>query len=87
MQAVISLDKYIDKMQEVSDLLKQIDTDIEKLRFVTIKEFATVTGWSPTTVQALFNRPDFPSCDYGKEKIALLSAVIKYFEVPRRKEV
>ena len=85
MQATIELDTYIQKMQEVSELLKEIDTNVDKLRFVTVKEFASITGWAPATVQNLFNRPDFPTCDYGKEKIALLSAVIKYFEVPRRK--
>lgn len=86
MQVAIDMDTYINKMQEVSGLLKEIDTSIDKLRFITIKEFSEITGWSPATVQNLYNRPDFPSCDYGKEKIALLSAVIKYFEVPRRKE-
>lgn len=86
MQTTIKLDTYIDKLQEVSELLKQIDTQVDKLRFITIKEFSEITGWAPATVQNLYNRPDFPSCDYGKEKIALLSAVIKYFEVPRRRE-
>lgn len=86
MQAVIEIDTYISKMQEMSKLLKEINTNIDKLKFVTIKEFAEITGWSIPTVQNLYNRPDFPSCDYGKEKVALLSAVIKYFEKPRRKE-
>lgn len=86
MQVAIDMDTYINKLQEVSELLKEIDTSIDKLRFITIKEFSEITGWSSATVQNLYNRPDFPSCDYGKEKIALLSAVIKYFEVPRRKE-
>ena len=43
------------------------------------------TGWSEPTVKNLFNRPDFPSCDFGKEKKAEITAVINYFSVPRRK--
>lgn len=57
-----------------------------ELKFITIKDFMEITGWSEKTVQQLFNRPDFPSTDYGKEKKAEIHAVIDYFKIPRRKE-
>ena len=36
-------------------------------------------------VLELYNKKDFPSCDYGREKIAEINAVRNYFSVPRRK--
>lgn len=55
------------------------------LKFLSVEDFCKVSGWSEKTVQKLYNRPDFPSTDYGKEKKAEIHAVIKYFSVPRRK--
>ncbi len=76
-------------VQLLSELCEKIDTVEEKvkaLRFVTINDVVKATGWTKGTVCALFNRADFPSCDFGKTKVAELSAVIKSFSVPRRKE-
>ena len=58
---------------------------MEEIKFFTIKEFAEISGWSIPTVQKLFNSEDFPSCDYGKEKIVEASALKNYFSVPRKK--
>lgn len=55
------------------------------LNFITIKDFSLLTGWSIRTCQNVFNLPDFPSSDYGKEKIAEVEAVRKFFEQPRRR--
>ena len=37
--------------------------------FYTIKDVAQMTGWSLTTVQKLFNRPDFPTLNFGRSKL------------------
>lgn len=58
----------------------------EKIMFLNIDDVVELTHWSKKKVQELFNRDDFPSCDFGKEKIAEANAVIKYFSVPRRKK-
>lgn len=59
--------------------------ELNENKFYSIKTFVPVIGWSEKTVQELFNTPDFPSTDIGKEKKALGSAIIEYFKVPRRR--
>ncbi len=54
-------------------------------KFYSIKEFTHIIGWSENKVQDLYNIEDFPSCNFGKEKKALGSAIITFFSVPRRK--
>lgn len=80
-----NLDKELEKFKELLTLQKQLSENTKLLRFIGIREMTELTGWSLPTVQNLYNRPDFPSCDFGKEKMAEISAVIKYFSVPRRK--
>ena len=79
------LDEQVEKVKELLIYLKEIEKTTELLRFISIKEFSKITGWSVATVQNLYNRPDFPSTDYGKEKKAELHAIVEYFKVPRRK--
>jgi len=87
MEVVINEDlkKQVDEMKDILDLIEKTRLKADALRFITTREFAELSGWSEPTAQKLFNRDDFPSCDFGKEKIAELSAVIQYFSVPRRK--
>lgn len=87
MQVVIekNLSEQIEDLKEIANCLEQISNSTEKLKFITIKEFAKASGMNEQTVQHLFNRPDFPSCDFGKSKIAEVEAVKKYFSVPRRR--
>ena len=80
-----NLDEQLDKVKEILHYLHEIESTTELLKFITIKEFAEITGWSIPTVQNLYNRKDFPSTDYGKEKKAEIHAIIEYFKVPRRK--
>lgn len=79
------INEKIKEVQQLVDELSELETSLNKLVFVTIEDVCKSTGWSAVTVQNLFNRKDFPSCDYGKTKIAEVSAVKKYFSVPRRK--
>lgn len=81
----VNLDEELAKAKELLELQAKIADEAQMLRFITIKEFMKMSGWSQTTVQNLYNCPDFPCCDYGKEKIAEIHALIKYFSVPRRK--
>lgn len=79
------IDEQIEKLSKLLELEREIDRQSKNLCFISIKEFAEISGWAVITVQNLFNRPDFPSCDFGKEKKAEIHAVIKYFSIPRRK--
>jgi hypothetical protein len=79
-----NLDEQLDKVREIIHYLREIEAISDLLRFITIKEFAEITGWSVPTVQNLYNRPDFPSTDYSKKK-AEIHATVEYFKVPRRK--
>lgn len=80
-----NLDEQLEKAKSILRILQDIDNQILKLQFISIQDFQNITGWSKPTVQDLYNRPDFPSCDYGKEKKAEIHAIIEYFKVPRRK--
>lgn len=83
---VTDIDLQINKLKELIKLQEEANDLSKSIAFISIKDFCQITGWSESTVQNLFNRPDFPSCDFGKEKKAEVHAVIKYFSVPRRKE-
>ena len=77
-----------EEIEKVKDLIKYLDIVQEKtklIQFISIKEFSQLSGWSEKTVQELYNKPDFPSTDLGKEKKAEVHAIIDYFKVPRRK--
>lgn len=79
------LDEQLDKIKELIKSLKEVEERANLIQFISIKDFVELTGWSEKTVQELYNRPDFPSTDYGKEKKAEVHAIINYFKVPRRK--
>ena len=79
------LDEAVKKITEFLELAEQANQTIDKIHFITATELAAMTGWSLKTTRELFNKIDFPSCDYGKEKIAEIDAVKKYFSVSRKK--
>lgn len=79
------LDGQLEKVKELAKYLHEIETGLLQLQFISIKDFSKITSWSPATVKDLYNRPDFPSTDFGKEKKAEIHAIIEYFKVPRRK--
>ena len=80
-----NLDEQLNKAKELLLCLKEIERTTDVLRFISVKEFSEITGWCVPTVQNLYNRPDFPSTNYGKEKKAEIHAIVNYFKVPRRK--
>lgn len=81
-----NLDTELEKAKELLETLVKIEETSKALNFLTVKDIQDATGWSPATVRQLFNRPDFPSCDFGKEKVVEIHAALKYFSVPRRRE-
>lgn len=79
------LDDQLRKVSRLIESLNEMEDKVTMIRFLTIQEFSEISGWSLPVVKNLFNRADFPSCDYGKKKIVEVSAAKKYFSVPRRK--
>lgn len=80
-----NISEELDKIKELVNSLNEVKEKANLIQFISIKEFSKLTGWSEKTVQELYNKPNFPSTDYGKEKKAEVHAIIDYFKVPRRK--
>lgn len=53
--------------------------------FYTPTEFAKLRNCSVPTALNIYNLVDFPSEDYGKEKVALGSAIREWYSKKRRK--
>lgn len=81
-----SISNELSEVRELIEELQQLEENVVMLKFLTINDFAEISGWSLPVVKALFNREDFPACDYGRKKVVEISAAKKYFSVPRRKE-
>lgn len=54
-------------------------------RFYSPTEFADLRGCSLPTAQEIFNSKDFPSENFGKEKVALGSAIREWYSKKRKK--
>ncbi len=80
------ISEELDKIKELVAMLDEVKEKAHLIQFISIKDFMKLTGWSEKTVQEIYNRPDFPCTDFGKEKKAEVHAVIEYFKVPRRKK-
>lgn len=80
-----TLEQLVDEIKSVVCKVEKIETTLTEPKFYNIEETAKLLGWSAPTVQDLFNRRDFPSCDYGKKKVVEATALKNYFCVPRRK--
>ena len=55
------------------------------VKFYSIPELQKMTGWSEKTVQKLFNDPEFPATDLGRNKLVEAHALINYFSKRRSK--
>lgn len=80
-----NISEELDQIKELVNSLNEVKEKASLIQFISIKEFSKLTGWSEKTVQELYNKPDFPSTNFGKEKKAEVHAIIDYFKVPRRK--
>ena len=54
--------------------------------FYTPIEFAELRGCSVDTTRTIFNLPDFPSENFGKEKVALGSAIREWYKIKRKRD-
>lgn len=75
-----------DELKEANELLEvfsKIEEKAENIKnsigFYTTKDVAKLTGISMPKVLEIFNRPDFPVCDYGQGKIVFVPAFCEYF--------
>lgn len=61
--------------------MKELKDDV----FYTPAEFAELRGCNVDTARTIFNLPDFPSENFGKEKVALGSAIREWYKKKRMK--
>lgn len=80
-----ALEQLTEEITKVVGKIEKLETRISEPKFYTIPDVSKLIGWSEPTVQDLFNRGDFPSCDFGKKKVVEMAALKNYFSVPRRK--
>ncbi|MGN0535704.1 MAG: hypothetical protein ACI4IR_06875 [Eubacterium sp.] len=69
--------------QELLQVFSLIEEKAESIRkqigFFSTKDVAELTGISMPKVLEIFNRPDFPVCDYGQGKVVFIPAFCEYF--------
>jgi hypothetical protein len=87
---ILNLDTNIEeeskKICEYLAKYEQLEEQIKTIHFVTIKEFAKMRGCSIKIAQDIFNLPDFPSEDFGKEKVVSIEALKKFYMSKRSKK-
>lgn len=77
------MNTLLDKMFDIVTRLEKIETQLSEPRFYTIQDVVNFTGWSEQTVKNMFNRKDFPACDFGKRKLVEQAAFREYFSQRR----
>ena len=60
--------------------------ELKDNEFYTPTKFAEIRGCNVDTARDIFNISTFPSENYGKEKVALGSAIRQWYSQKRRKE-
>lgn len=72
--------KDAEQLLKIFNILEEkADKIRNQIGFYTIKDVCNLTGLSEPTVQTIFNRPDFPVCDYGRKKLVFIPAFYDYF--------
>lgn len=79
------IEEEINKCSELLTKYAQLEQHAKKLHFVTIREFAEMRGCSIKIAQDIFNLPDFPSEDFGKEKVVSLEALRNFYMKKHKK--
>lgn len=75
-----------EKITEDIPLDNNIKRELQDNIFYTPTEFAKLRRCSVPTALSIYNSEDFPSEDYGKEKVALGSAIREWYKCKRTKE-
>lgn len=86
--SIEDLIKIKDIFEEICEYKKQIDTLNQKetiIEFLTVDDVSRILDISKKNANKLFNDPEFPSNNYGKEKKVLTSEFIKFFSHRRDK--
>ncbi len=80
------IDLNIQKVDRLLEKLNLLEKEkLQMITFITIKDFANIRNISLKTAQDMFNLPDFPSENYGKQKVVALHALLKWYEQKRDK--
>jgi len=79
------IDTNIKKLDDMLEKLKFLENKTQLLNFITIREFAEIRGCSIKISQDIFNLPDFPSEDFGKEKVVSIEALRIWYLEKRKK--
>ncbi len=79
------LDAVNNKIRSLLESLKQLSDEGDAVKFFTPKQVSEMTGWNIQTTREVFNRRDFPACNFGKEKLVEIHALVKYFSVRRER--
>lgn len=77
-----------EESKKICELLvkyEKLEQQAKKMHFVTIKEFAEMRGCSIKIAQDIFNLHDFPSEDFGKEKVVSIEALRNWYMTKRSK--
>ena len=73
----------LENAKAILDVFDKIESKandiINTFKFFTIKDVVKMTGISEPKVQEIFNREDFPVCDYGRSKVVFAPAFYEYF--------
>ena len=75
--------------ETMSDEVQVVDNSKRELQdnvFYTPTEFARLRGCNIDTARTIFNLSDFPSENFGKEKVALGSAIREWYRFKRTRE-
>lgn len=72
--------KNANELLEVFSKIEQKAENIKtQIGFYTTDDVAKLMGISKPKVLDIFNRPDFPVCDYGQGKVVFIPAFYEYF--------
>lgn len=86
MELKVETTTNLDEIEKLIDKVGELDKIVGKLKgetvFVTPKDLAEMLGCSVIVAREIFNRADFPVCDYGKSQVVFLPALWDYFMKP-----
>lgn len=80
------IDEQIKKCNELLKKYEELEGQAKQLHFVNIAEFCKMRKCSIKTGQDIFNLPDFPSEDFGKEKVVSIEALKEFYMTKRSKK-
>jgi hypothetical protein len=85
----IGIKECLSDVEDILNKLEQAQAKSEALRqeikFLKVSDVAKILGINTVSARAIFHRPDFPCCDYGKEMTVEITAFKNYFQKAVRK--